>query len=176
MLARSGRVNVDDMPANLSERVEVLLDGKQDVGLGKTRHRPENDAGIAPHGNIDIGQRLDWNDLDARMGFVQRSLAVCLLNDRDRCLPAGIHHPERASSFGQQDQGLERRRWAQMSRRRDDSSTSAPHPIPRLAAPKLDATISTRSISELPGLEAVHHPAPNSADPWSGPWPDAINP
>jgi hypothetical protein len=67
-------------------------------------------------------------------------------------------------------------RWARTGHRRDESSTSAYHPVRRLAASKLDVTITTRSISEISGLEAVHYPAPNSADPWSGPGPDAINP
>ena len=41
---------------------------------------------------------------------------------------------------------------------------------------KLGVTIITRSISKQSGLEAVHHPAPMGADPWSSPWPNAINP
>ena len=37
-LARRGGTNVDDMPANVAQCVEMLFDGKQIVRLGKARY------------------------------------------------------------------------------------------------------------------------------------------
>ena len=57
---------------------------------------------------------------------------------------------------------------------------------PSVPLPTPNAAVSWHQNSTLPSarglfpscpeLEALHHPAPSSADPWSGPGPDAINP
>jgi hypothetical protein len=78
-------------------------------------------------------------------------------------------HCECMAAFGKGAGTVLRRPWAQISRRCDESSTSTPRPIPRLAAPELDVTISTRSTSDLSGLEAVHRPAHIGANAWCGP-------